>query len=127
MMHMREVLLVFFGGGLGSVTRFVLGKWIGTLHQHHFPWGTLAANVGACLAVGFFIGLADHKQIISPASRIFWVIGFCGGFSTFSTFSVETISLIQQGFTVSSFSYLLASVALCVGATFAGLSCARLL
>lgn len=118
---MRQLLLVFFGGGLGSVTRFVLGKWISTLHQHHFPWGTLAANVGACLAVGFFIGLADHKQIISPASRIFWVVGFCGGFSTFSTFSVETINLIQQGFTISSFSYLLASVALCVGATFAGL------
>ena len=123
---MRQLLLVFFGGGFGSVTRFVLGKWISTLHQHHFPWGTLAANVGACLAVGFFIGLADHKQIISPASRIFWVVGFCGGFSTFSTFSVETINLIQQGFTISSFSYLLASVALCVGATFAGLSCARL-
>lgn len=118
---MRQLLLVFFGGGLGSVTRFVLGKWISTLHQHHFPWGTLAANVGACLAVGFFIGLADHKQIISPASRIFWVVGFCGGFSTFSTFSAETINLIQQGFTISSFSYLLASVALCVGATFAGL------
>ena len=118
---MRQLLLVFFGGGLGSVTRFVLGKWISTLHQHHFPWGTLAANVGACLAVGFFIGLADHKQIISPASRIFWVVGFCGGFSTFSTFSAETINLIQQGFTISSFSYVLASVALCVGATFAGL------
>ncbi|MCA4899928.1 MAG: fluoride efflux transporter CrcB [Bacteroidota bacterium] len=118
---MRQLLLVFFGGGLGSVTRFVLGKWISTLHQHHFPWGTLAANVGACLAVGFFIGLADHKQIISPASRIFWVVGFCGGFSTFSTFSVETINLIQQGFTISSFSYVLASVALCLCATFAGL------
>ncbi len=118
---MRQLLLVFFGGGLGCVTRFILGKWISTLHQHHFPWGTLAANVGACLAVGFFIGLADHKQIISPASRIFWVVGFCGGFSTFSTFSVETINLIQQGFTISSFSYVLASVALCMGATFAGL------
>jgi CrcB protein len=118
---MRQLLLVFFGGGLGSVTRFVLGKWISTLHQHHFPWGTLAANVGACLAVGFFIGLADHKQIISPASRIFWVVGFCGGFSTFSTFSVETINLIQQGFTISSFCYVLASVALCLCATFAGL------
>lgn len=118
---MRQLLLVFFGGGLGSVTRFVLGKWISTLHQHHFPWGTLAANVGACLAVGFFIGLADHKQIISPASRIFWVVGFCGGFSTFSTFSVETINLIQQGFTISSLSYVLASVALCLCATFAGL------
>ena len=118
---MRQLLLVFFGGGLGSVTRFVLGKWISTLHQHHFPWGTLAANVGACLAVGFFIGLADHKQIISPASRIFWVVGFCGGFCTFSTFCVGTINLIQQGFTILSFSYLFASVALCVGATFAGL------
>ncbi|MFM8741713.1 MAG: fluoride efflux transporter FluC, partial [Cytophagales bacterium] len=87
----------------------------------HFPWGTLAANVLACFAVGLLIGLADHKQVISPATRVFWVVGFCGGVSTFSTFSAETLSLMQSGFTPSSIGYVIASIALCTGATFVGL------
>ncbi|MFM8912289.1 MAG: fluoride efflux transporter CrcB [Flammeovirgaceae bacterium] len=118
---MRNVIFVFLGGGLGSVIRFALGRWVNSFHQHHFPWGTFAANVMACLAVGFLIGLADHKQMITPAARVFWVVGFCGGFSTFSTFSAETLSLMQSGFTFSSVSYVIASVVLCVGATLAGL------
>lgn len=118
---MREIALVFFGGGLGSVVRFTLGKWINALHQQHFPWGTLVVNAIACLAVGLVIGLADHKQIISPNARIFWVIGFCGGFSTFSTFSVETISLIQNGFYLSSTLYIASSLFLCLSATYVGL------
>lgn len=118
---MREIALVFFGGGLGSVVRFTLGKWINTLHQQSFPWGTFVVNVIACLAVGFVIGIADHKQIISPNARIFWVIGFCGGFSTFSTFSIETLNLFQNGFTVSSILYISASVLICIVATYSGL------
>jgi CrcB protein len=118
---MRNFLLVFLGGGLGSVIRYVLGKWVNALHQHQFPWGTLVANVVACLAVGFFIGLADHRQVISPSSRLFWVVGFCGGFSTFSTFSAETLRLVQSGFTSTSIGYVIASVALCVAATLVGL------
>jgi CrcB protein len=73
------------------------------------------------LVVGLVIGLADHKQIISPNARIFWVIGFCGGFSTFSTFSVETISLIQNGFYLSSTLYIASSLFLCLSATYVGL------
>jgi CrcB protein len=118
---MREIALIFFGGGLGSVVRFTLGKWINSLHQQHFPWGTFVVNAIACLVVGLVIGLADHKQIISPNARIFWVIGFCGGFSTFSTFSVETISLIQNGFHLSSTLYIASSLFLCLSATYVGL------
>lgn len=118
---MREIALVFLGGGLGSVVRFTLGKWINSLHQQPFPWGTFAVNAIACLAVGFIIGLADHKQIISPNARIFWVIGFCGGFSTFSTFSTETISLIQNGVYLSSTLYVASSLFLCLSATYVGL------
>ena len=67
---MKSLLLVFFGGGLGSVVRFSLGKWINALHSHHFPWGTLVVNVMACFVLGLIIGLADHKQIISPSARL---------------------------------------------------------
>ena len=118
---MKSILIVFLGGGLGSVVRFSLSKWINALHSHHFPWGTLVVNVAACFALGIIIGLADHRQIISPSARLFWTIGFCGGFSTFSSFSNETLALQQAGFTTSLLLYVSFSLLLCVGATYAGL------
>lgn len=118
---MQSVLIVFLGGGLGSVIRFLLGKWISSLHSHHFPWGTLAANFVACLLLGLVVGLADQKQMISPPMRLFWTVGFCGGFSTFSTFSNEILFMMQQGLTGSLLLYAGISLLLCVAATFAGL------
>jgi CrcB protein len=117
----KNLLLVFFGGGLGSSVRFLLGRWVNALHNHHFPWGTLVVNVVACFILGFVIGLADHKQIISASSRLFWTVGFCGGFSTFSTFSNETLYLFQSGFTLSLILYISLSLLLCVAAIFGGL------
>lgn len=118
---MRELILIFVGGGLGSITRFSLGKWITSLHSQNFPYATLAVNVIACFVLGLVIGLAEHKQIISAPSRLFWAVGFCGGFSTFSTFSAETITLIQTGFHLSGVLYIIASLVLCLAATLAGL------
>ncbi len=118
---MRSLLMVFIGGGLGSVVRFSLGKWIGSLHTHHFPYGTLVANVLACFILGLVIGLADHRQLFSPNARLFWTVGFCGGFSTFSTFSHETFYLMQGGFTFSSIIYVIFSLIFCVAAVYLGL------
>jgi fluoride exporter len=117
----RDLLFIFLGGGLGSVVRFGTGKWIGTLHNQQFPYGTLVANIVACLILGFVIGMADHKQLISPAARLFWAVGFCGGFSTFSTFSAETIALLQNGFHLSTVLYVIGSLVFCISATYAGL------
>ncbi|MCA4894626.1 MAG: fluoride efflux transporter CrcB [Cytophagales bacterium] len=118
---MREMLLIFVGGGIGSVMRFSLGTWISSFHSHHFPYGTLFVNVLACFVLGTLVGVADHKQIISPNARLFWTVGFCGGFSTFSTFSSETLTLIQNGFPFSGLVYVLASLLLCLAATYLGL------
>jgi len=118
---MKELLLVFFGGGLGSMVRFSLGRWVNALHNQHFPWGTLVVNIVACFILGFVIGLADHKNVISASSRLFWTVGFCGGFSTFSTFSNETLYLIQSGLTLSLILYISLSLLLCVAAIFGGL------
>jgi fluoride exporter len=118
---MRELVLIFLGGGIGSVMRFSLGKWISSFHSHHFPYGTLFVNVLACFVLGTLVGVADHKQIISPNARLFWTVGFCGGFSTFSTFSSETLTLIQTGFQFSGLVYVLASLLLCLAATYLGL------
>jgi fluoride exporter len=118
---MKEAVLVFIGGGLGSMARFSLGKWITSFHTQHFPYATLAINLLACLVLGIVIGLADHNRFISAPSRLFWTIGFCGGFSTFSTFSAETITLLQAGFHVSSMLYIIGSLVFCLLATYAGL------
>lgn len=118
---MRELILIFVGGGLGSVARFSINKWITSLHSHHFPYGTFLVNVMACFCLGILVGIADRKQIISPEARLFWTVGFCGGFSTFSTFSSDTLVLIQQGFHFSSLMYVLGSLLLCLAATYLGL------
>ena len=118
---MKELIAVFIGSGLGGLSRFGLGKWINSLHNHHFPFGTLVVNFVACLFLGFVIGLADHKQILSPTARLFLAVGFCGGFSTFSAFSSETLTLLQQGHNISLVLYIFGSIILCVAATFGGL------
>jgi CrcB protein len=118
---MKELLYVFIGGGLGSLVRFLLGKWVNSFHNSNFPFGTFIINIVACFVLGFIIGLADQKQILSPAIRLFLVVGFCGGFSTFSAFSSETLTLIQQGQNSTMLLYVLLSVVVCLIATFGGL------
>ncbi len=116
----KSFILVFIGGGLGSVARYLLGKWFvqnGTL----IPLGTLLANIAACFILGFVVGLADHKQLLSPDARLFWTVGFCGGFSTFSTFSAETLSLFQTGMPMVAIVYIASSVVFCLALTLAGL------
>lgn len=118
---MKDVLLIFLGGGAGSVLRFYLSRWMNPPQPMSFPMGTLAANVLACLMLGLIIGLADHKNIISPGARLFWAVGFCGGFSTFSTVSQETLFLMQGGLSMSSALYVGASLVFCVAAVYGGL------
>ncbi len=121
MRNFSDIVLVFVGGGAGSIVRFLLGRWVNALHKYHFPFGTLSVNIIACLLLGLVVGLADHRHLISPAARLFWTVGFCGGFSTFSTFSAETLTLIQGGFHLSTVMYVVLSLVLCVGATFGGI------
>ncbi len=118
---MKELIVVFIGSGLGGLSRFGLGRWIDNGHNYQFPFGTFLVNVVACFALGFIIGLADHRQFLSPTARLFFAVGFCGGFSTFSAFSYDTLTLFQQGHNISSFLYIIGSVLICLTATFGGL------
>jgi CrcB protein len=122
---MKALVLIFVGGGLGSVARFLLGRWVTGIHNLNFPLGTLAVNAVACFVLGLIVGFVDHKQMLSADMRIFWAVGFCGGFSTFSTFSYETLLLFQQPALMSGIVYVLASVALCLAATALGVAIAR--
>lgn len=117
---MKNLLLVFLGGGLGSSVRYLIGRWVGTYYSQLFPVATLLSNVTACFLLGLAIGLADQRQLLSPAARIFWTIGFCGGFSTFSTLSNEALVMVQHGQAVTSLIYVLFSLLLCVVAVLFG-------
>jgi CrcB protein len=122
---MKELALVFVGGGLGSIVRFLLGRWVNTLHQLNFPLGTLVVNVVACFILGLIVGLADHRHVLSADMRLFLTVGFCGGFSTFSAFSYETLLLFQQPNVISGMLYIVMSVALCLGAVMVGMVVGR--
>lgn len=116
---MNAVLLVFAGGGLGSVVRYLLGKWIPA--NGAMPIGTLLANVAACLVLGLVVGFADQRMMMSTNARLFWAAGFCGGFSTFSTFTHETITLMQRGEIGNAALYIFMSLVLCTMAIAVGL------
>jgi fluoride exporter len=123
---MNQLLLVFVGGGLGSVTRFALGKYIQAQFLHTFPFGTLGVNVLASLVLGLFVGMMDIKYLTNPNYKSLIAIGFCGGFSTFSTFSNDTLLLMQNNRISEAFLNIFLNVVLCILATWGGITLVRI-
>jgi CrcB protein len=89
--------MVFLGGGLGSLVRYLLSKYTTSNFTHINPLGTLASNLLASLLLAVFIYFIQQKHGLSEPLKVFLVAGFCGGFSTFSTFSYETYELFKMG------------------------------
>jgi fluoride exporter len=123
---MNQLLLVFVGGGLGSVTRFALGKYIQAQFLQTFPFGTLGVNVLASLVLGLFVGMMDIKYLTNPNYKSLIAIGFCGGFSTFSTFSNDTLLLMQNNRISEAFLNIFLNVVLCILATWGGITLVRI-
>lgn len=95
---MKSVLLVALGGALGSVGRYQCGALIlNYAIGWRFPVGTFAVNVAGCVIAGLLIGLAESHDFLSAQTRLLVFTGFLGGFTTFSAFGIETVSLIQKG------------------------------
>jgi len=94
---MKQLLIVGFGGFIGSIARFLVSKL--NVHWQFFsiPMGTLTVNVLGSLIIGFIAGASAKGDLISPSLRLFLMVGICGGFTTFSSFTNENLTLMQNG------------------------------
>lgn len=110
------VVAVFLGAALGAPCRYLLDRFVQSLHTSDFPWGTLTVNVVGCFLIGFFVGTSWMPLL---------GVGFCGGLTTYSTFSYETVKLLEQEKYRAALLNVLVSVALGVGAAALGLALAR--
>lgn len=116
---------LFAGGGIGASLRYALSVWIDQRMLSSFPWGTLMVNLIGSLLIGVLITVFEQRGLSSPALRLFWITGVLGGFTTFSTFSLETLHLLDAGRLSLALANVAGSVAVCVLAAFAGIALAR--
>jgi fluoride exporter len=113
---MSNALIIFLGGGLGSVARWWASGFVAERMGQTFPWGTLLVNVSGSFVIGMFATLSgpDGRWMASPQFRQFFMLGICGGYTTFSSFSLQTLNLIQEGQWLRAGMNVLLSVALCL-------------
>ncbi len=90
----KDLILVGIGSGIGGMCRYLISLYLGQSHCG-FPWGTFVVNIMGCLLIGILWGLTSRFQHLSPAFSLLFMVGFCGGFTTFSTFSKEGLALLQ--------------------------------
>ena len=92
----KNILLVGLGGGLGSMARYLCQRWVTANYIHSFPWGTFAVNIIGCFAIGIFWGMTFKSFDNNESWKLFLMTGICGGFTTFSAFTLEGIGLIKE-------------------------------
>ncbi|MCB1122646.1 MAG: fluoride efflux transporter CrcB [Verrucomicrobiae bacterium] len=121
-MSISALLWIGLGGALGSILRALLAVSI----RSEFPWATFLANVAGCLLIGMVIGHESVTETWSHHTRGFVVVGFCGGFTTFSTFGLQTINLLESGDFAAAVTNVFLSLMFCLFAVWAGIKLGKL-
>lgn len=120
-----RLLLVFLGGAVGSSARYLVATWMADVFGAAFPWGTLTVNGAGSFLIGLLATLADEFGVLGPEPRVFLVVGVLGGFTTFSSFTLETWRLAEQDEVVSTLGNVLLNLAVGMAAAFLGIMAAR--
>lgn len=121
----KILLAIALGGSLGALARFGVAHWVALIWPKAFPLATLLINVSGCLLIGILYALWLQRPELSPLLRQGLFIGFLGAFTTFSTFSLDTLRLLENGEGLMALGYVLLSVCICLLATWAGLALTR--
>jgi CrcB protein len=124
---MKYLLFIAVGGASGAVSRYLLSNWIHARWDSHFPLATLLVNVLGSFAIGIIYVILVERAHIHADWRAVLMVGFLGAFTTFSTFSLETIMLLEAGHTLQAIGYIVASVVVCVLVAGLAMHAARLL
>ncbi len=116
----KQLLLVFIGGGLGSTLRFIVGRWLNST-ENGIPYGTFATNILGSLLIGIILGMAAKNDGLSESQTLLLATGFCGGFTTFSTFAYENHVFLKSGDFTSFAFYTIGSFMIGFLAVFGGM------
>ncbi len=116
----KEILIVALGGGVGSALRYLTSTWGAKYGLYGFPLGTFSVNIVGCLIAGIVIGLSSKYPLFNGELRLLLMVGFCGGYTTFSAFSAESVKLFEAGSYLILFLYIIASVVLGMVALWCG-------
>ncbi|MFV0477754.1 MAG: fluoride efflux transporter CrcB [Parahaliea sp.] len=123
---MKFIVFIAMGGAAGALSRYLISNWLHSLWEVRWPLATLLVNIVGSLLIGVVFVLLE-RQLIHPHWRGALMVGFLGAFTTFSTFSLEMIGLLERGSYLPAFGYMLSSAVICVLAAGAGIALTRLL
>ncbi len=123
----KNLLLVGLGGGIGSMARYLCQKWFSENYPHPFPWGTFVVNLLGCFLIGIIYAASEKSSALAPQTRLLLITGFCGGYTTFSTFAFENMNLLRSGDILYFSLYTVGSVVLGIAGVFAGIAMMKLL
>lgn len=123
----KTLLLVGTGGFLGSISRFLASRFMQENFPSAFPFGTFFVNISGCLLLGLIYGISEKGSLLTPGWKLFLAVGFCGGFTTFSTFANENLALLRDSEYFYFFLYTGLSVFLGIAATFLGVLLTKIL
>jgi len=118
---MEKYLYVFVGGGFGSMMRYWLSGIVQRFAGSLFPYGTFSVNIIGCFLIGLFMSTFEERFLLNPGFRVFLTIGILGGFTTFSSFSYDTISLLRNAEYFHAIGNISLSLVCCLAATYFGL------
>ena len=127
MRSLSDVLIISIGAVFGANCRWLISRWAAKFISPLFPFGTLFINVTGSFIVGFFMIWSTQRVLLDPRWRLLIAVGFCGAFTTFSSFAFETMAYFQQGQWMMMAANFVSNNLLCLGAALAGMALARVL